>query len=72
MVMNVVSFILSFMIRAKKIWIFEFSLRVCSTELHSLVSSLEYLVSNGRQVLLGGIRLGGSAIVTSAWSMVAS
>ena len=27
--------------------------------LHSLVSSLEYLVSNGRQVLLGGIRLGG-------------
>ena len=30
-------------------------------ELYSLVSSLEYLVSNGRQVLLGGIRLGGSA-----------
>jgi len=30
-------------------------------ELHSLVSSLEYLVSNGRRVLLGGIRLGGSA-----------
>ena len=34
---------------------------VCSMELRSLVSSLEYLVSNGRQVLLGGIRLGGSA-----------
>ena len=36
---------------------------MCSTELRSLVSSLEYLVSNGRQVLLGGIRLDGSAIV---------
>ena len=35
---------------------------MCTTELRSLVSSLEYLVSNGRQVLLGGIRLGGSAI----------
>ena len=32
-------------------------------ELCTLVSSLKYLVSNGRQVLLGGIRLGGSAIV---------
>ena len=30
-------------------------------ELRSLVSSLEYLVSNGRQVFLGGIRLGGFA-----------
>ena len=40
--------------------IFELSLGVCSTELHSLVSSLENLVSNGRQVLLGGIRLGSS------------
>ena len=30
-------------------------------ELHSLVSSLGYLVSNGRQILLGDIRLGGSA-----------
>ena len=29
-------------------------------ELRSLVSSLEYLVSNRRQILLGGIRLGGS------------
>ena len=36
-----------------KIWIFEFSLGVCSMELRSLVS-------NRRQVLLGGIRLGGS------------
>ena len=43
-------------------WIFEFSLGVCSMELYSLVSSLEYLVSNGRQVLLGGIRLGSSTI----------
>ena len=43
-------------------WIFEFSLGVCSMKLHSLVSSLEYLVSNGRQVLLGGIRLGSSTI----------
>ena len=32
-----------------------------STELRSLVSSLEYLVSNGRQVLREGIRLDGSA-----------
>ena len=30
-------------------------------ELRNLVSSLEYLVSNGGQVLLGGIRLGDSA-----------
>ena len=37
------------------------SIGVCSTELHSLVPFLEYLVSNGRQVLLGGITLGGSA-----------
>ena len=44
-----------------KMWIFGFSHGVCSMELRNLVSSLEYLVSNGRQVLLGGIRLGGSA-----------
>ena len=44
-----------------KMWIFGFSPRVCPTELRNLVSSLEYLVSNGRQVLLGGIRLGGYA-----------
>ena len=45
-------------------WIFELSLGVCSMELCSLVSSLEYLVSNERQVLLGDIRLGGSATHT--------
>ena len=33
---------------------------MCSTELRSLVSSLEYLVSNRGQVLLEGIILGGS------------
>ena len=33
---------------------------MCSMELRSLVSSLEYLESNGRQVLLEGIKLGGS------------
>ena len=43
-------------------WIFGFSLGVCSMELRNLVSSLEYLVSNGRQVLLEGIRLGGFSI----------
>ena len=42
-------------------WIFEFFLGVCLMELRSLVYSLEFLVSNGRQVLLGGIGLGGSA-----------
>ena len=42
-------------------WIFEFSLGVCSTEQHHLVHSLGYLVSNERQVLLRGTRLGGSA-----------
>ena len=44
-----------------KMWILEFSLGVCSTKLRSLVSSLEYLVSNGRQVLLGDIGLDSSA-----------
>ena len=44
-----------------KMWIFGFSLRVCLTEQCNLVSSLEYLVSNGRQVLLGDIRFGSSA-----------
>ena len=43
-----------------KMWIFGFSHGVCSIELRNLVSSLEYLVSNRRQVVLGGIRLGGS------------
>jgi len=45
----------------EKMWIFGFSLGACSTELRNLGSSLEYLVSNGRQVLLGDIRLGGFA-----------
>ena len=62
---NVVSFILSFMILMKKVD-FRVLPRGVPTERHNLVSSLEYLVSNGRQVLLGGIRLGGSA--TSAIS----
>ena len=44
----------------EKMWIFGFFPGVCSTELRNLVSSLEYLVSNGRQVLLEGVRLGGS------------
>ena len=44
-----------------KMWIFEFSPGVCPTELRNLVFSLEYLVSNERQVLLEGIRLGDSA-----------
>ena len=46
-----------------KIWMFRFSRWVCPTELRNLVSSLKYLVSNGRQVLLRGIRLGVSATV---------
>ena len=37
-----------------------FSPGVCPTKLGNLVFSLGYLVSNGRQVLLGGIRLDGS------------
>ena len=59
---NDVSFILSFVILMKKIWIFGFSHGVCPTEPRHLVFSLGYLVSNGRRVLLGGIRLGGYAI----------
>ena len=49
------------MILMENLWIFELSLGVCSTELRNLVSSLEYLVSIGRQVLLRDIGLGGSA-----------
>ena len=49
-----------------KMWIFEFSLGVCLMELRSLVSSLGYLVSNRRQVLLGDIRLDGSATYREA------
>ena len=39
---------------------------MCSMELRGLVSSLGYLVSNRRQVLLGDIRLGGSAIAATS------
>ena len=45
----------------EKMWIFEFSLGVCSTEQHDFVHSLGYLVSNERQILQGDIRLDGSA-----------
>ena len=61
MVKNDVSFILSFVILMEKMWIFVFSPGVCPTKLFNLVFSLRYLVSNGRRVLLGGIRLGGFA-----------
>jgi len=61
MVKNDVSFILSFVTLMAKMWIFGFFHGVCSTELRNLVSSLEYFMSNERLVLLGGIRLGGSA-----------
>ena len=60
MVTNDVSFILSFVILIAKMWIFGFSPGVCPTEPSNLVFSFECLVSNGRQTLLGGIRLGGS------------
>ena len=60
MIMNDVSFILSFVILMAKMWIFGFSPGVCPTEPSNLVFSLECLVSNGRQALLGGIRLGSS------------
>ena len=63
MVTNDVSFILSFVILMAKMWIFGFSPGVCPTEPSNLVFSPECLVSNGRQALLGGIRLGGSATV---------
>ena len=61
MVKNDVSFILSFVILMAKMWIFGFFPRVCSTEPSNLVYSPECLMSNGRQALLGGIGLGGSA-----------
>ena len=59
MVNNDVSFILSFVILMEKyrFWGSPLGIRACAT----LVFSLGYLVSNGRQALLGGIRLGGSA-----------
>ena len=62
MVKNDVSFFLLFVILMAKMWIFGFSPRVCPTEPSNLVLSLGCLVSNGRRALLGGIRLGGSAI----------
>ena len=43
---------------------------VCPMELRNLVFSLECLVSNRRQALLGGIRLGGSA--TCNWLIYVS
>ena len=61
MINNDVSFILSFVILMEKCGFFGSPLGVCSTELRNLVSSLGYLVSNGRQVLMGGLRLDGSA-----------
>ena len=60
MVKNVVSFILSFMILTKNVDFLALPW-VGSIERHDLVHSLGYLVSNGGQVLLEGIRLGGSA-----------
>jgi hypothetical protein len=53
MVKNVVSFIHSFMILMKSVD-FRVLRWVCSTGLHSLVLSLGYFVSDGRQVLSGG------------------
>ena len=61
MIKNDVSFILLFVILMAKIWIFGFSPGVCPTEPSNLVFSPECLVSNGRQALLWGIKLGGSA-----------
>ena len=61
MVKDDVSFILSYVILMVKMWIFGFSPGVCPMEPSDLVFSPECLVSNGRQALLGGIRLGGSA-----------
>ena len=61
MVKNDVSFILSFVILMAKMWIFGFSPGVCPMEPSNLVFSLGCLESNGRRVLLEGIRLGGSA-----------
>ena len=61
------------MLKRKPIFIgillFGFSPRVCLTEPSNLVFSLGYLVSNGRRVLLGGIKLGGSATHTPRQSL---
>ena len=64
MVKNDVSFILSFMIVMAKMLIFGFSPGVYPTKPSNLVFSPECFVSNGRQTLLGGIRLGGSATLS--------
>ena len=56
----------------EKLWIFGFSLGVCSTELRNLVSSLEYLVSNRGQVLLKDIRLGGSATLLTDFTKLSN
>ena len=61
MVKNNVSFILSFVILMAKMWIFWFFHGVCPTEPSNLVFSFGCLVFNGRQSLLGGIRLDDSA-----------
>ena len=61
MVKNDASFILSFVILMAKDVDFWVPPEVCSAELSNLVFSPGCLVSNGRQVLLGDIRLGGSA-----------
>jgi hypothetical protein len=42
-------------------WIFGFSLVVCSTESYSLVLSLRYLVSNRDKYSWEGIKLDGAA-----------
>ena len=70
MVKNDVSFISLICDPDGKMWIFGFSLWVCSMEPLNLVFSLECLVSNGRQALLGGIRLGSSATLLNPHSEV--
>ena len=69
MVMNDVSFILSFVILVVKMWILGFSPRVCPTEPSNLVFSLECLVSNERRALLRGFRLGGSTTWASIFAL---
>ena len=71
MVQNDVSFILSFVILMAKIWIFGFSPGLCPTEPSNLVFSFGCLGSNERQALMGGIRLGGSAIADKLVLVVA-
>ena len=61
MVKNDVSFILSFVILMEKYGFLGSPLGCARRNMCNLVFSLECLVSNGRQALLGGIRLGGSA-----------